>query len=65
MNTVVEIDENCEDCGKTHSFLLTPNYIINTTDTSIEYLIEDVDAVCVECGTENAWFGEFQLAWIG
>ena len=65
MNTVIEIDENCWECGKIHSFLLMPKYIIQKTETSIEYLIDDVDAVCRECGSENSWFGEFQLAWVG
>jgi hypothetical protein len=65
MNKVIEIDEQCEECGKIHSFLLTPKFIIKKTATSIEYLIEDEDAVCTECGSSNAWFGEYRLEWMG
>jgi hypothetical protein len=56
------VDEQCEECGVTQSFKLTPRYVIISTDTSLQYLIEKN---CTDCGHSNCWFGEFQLEWIG
>jgi hypothetical protein len=58
----IEVEEYCEECGKTNSFLLTPKYILVSKKASMEYLIEEA---CKECGLENSWFGEFQREWVG
>ena len=61
MNTAIEVDEYCEECGKTNSFILTSKYILVRKRKSIEYLIEEY---CKECGSDQSWFGEFHLEWL-